>query len=280
MTDWLPDLFGVAKPVIAMLHLAALPGDPGYDTAAGIGAVRERARGELAALQEGGVDGVMISNEFSLPYLTATEPITAISMARIIGELLDEISVPFGVNVLWDGRASIDLAHATGARWVREIFTGVYASDFGLWNTNIGEVARYRARLGAGDVRLLFNIVPESARYLADRDLESIARSTVFATAPDGICVSGLTAGTPTDSQALQVVKSIAGAVPVFVNTGVTSDNVAEQLEIADGAIVGTHFKRDGRFENPVDGARVTEFMQSVAQLRRASDVGLPRGSR
>ena len=41
---------------------------------------------------------------------------------------MTEIRVPYGVNVLWDARASIDLAMATGARWVREIFTGVFAS--------------------------------------------------------------------------------------------------------------------------------------------------------
>ena len=181
MTNWLDEVFAVRKPVIAMLHLSALPGDPGFDSAAGIRAVVDRARGELAALQEGGVDGVMISNEFSLPYLTKTEPITAIAMARIIGELLPDFSVPYGVNVLWDGRASIDLAVATGAQWVREIFTGVYASDFGLWNTNVGEVARHRHRIGGDGVKLLFNIVPESAVYLADRDLASVTATTVFA---------------------------------------------------------------------------------------------------
>lgn len=215
MPNWLDTMFPVTKPVIAMLHLSALPGDPGFDSTAGISAVVERAARELDDLQEGGVDGVLISNEFSLPYLTHTEPITAISMARIIGELLPHLTVPYGVNVLWDGRASIDLAVATGARFVREIFTGVYASDFGLWNTNIGEVARHRARIGGGDVKLFFNIVPESASYLADRDLGSIAATTVFATLPDALCVSGLTAGAPTDLQSLAIVKGAAGDVPV-----------------------------------------------------------------
>ena len=104
-TTWLDDVFATKKPVIAMLHLAALPGDPAYDGAGGIAAVVRRAREELDELQAGGVDGVMVSNEFSLPYLTKTEPITAITMARIIGELLPAFEVPYGVNVLWDGRA-------------------------------------------------------------------------------------------------------------------------------------------------------------------------------
>src|SRR4051812_32142364 len=130
MSDWLAELFPVPKPVIAMLHLSALPGDPGFDTQRGLRGIGDRARKDLAALQEGGVDGIMVSNEFSLPYLTQTEPITAITMARVIGELLPDITVPYGVNVLWDARASIDLAVATGAQFVREIFTGVYASEF------------------------------------------------------------------------------------------------------------------------------------------------------
>jgi membrane complex biogenesis BtpA family protein len=267
-TTWLDEVFGVRKPVIAMLHLSALPGDPGFDSAAGLSAVVDRAKAELDALQSGGVDAVMISNEFSLPYLTKTEPITAITMARVIGQLLDDISVPFGVNVLWDGRASIDLAVATGAKFVREIFTGVYASDFGLWDTNVGEVARHRARIGGANVKLLFNIVPESAQYLADRDLASITRTTVFATKPDAICVSGATAGAPTDTDALKVVKSAAGEVPVFVNTGVRAENVATQLSIADGAVVGTYFKKDGKFENAAERSRVEELMGAAKEFR------------
>lgn len=273
MSNWLGDVFSAPKPVIAMLHLNALPGDPGYDTRAGMRGVVDRARRELDRLQEGGVDGVMLSNEFSLPYLTRTEPITATTMARVIGELLDEIRIPFGVNVLWDAQASIDLAKATGAQWVREIFTGVYASDFGLWNTNVGEVARHRARIGAEDVRLLFNIVPESATYLADRDLASITRTTVFASLPDGLCVSGPTAGAHTDLQTLTTVKAHAGDTPVFVNTGVRADTAAAALAVADGAIVGTYFKRDGVFENETDVERVRELMSVVYRLREQASL-------
>ncbi|NYF29553.1 BtpA/SgcQ family protein [Microbacterium sp. JAI119] len=268
MPNWLPEVFGTQKPIVAMLHLAPLPGDPGYDTAAGVAAIVNRAKGELDALLSGGVDAVLISNEFSLPYLTKTEPITAITMARIIGELQGELAVPYGVNVLWDGRASIDLATATDAAFVREIFTGVYASDFGLWNTNVGEVARHRHRIGTANVKLLFNIVPESAAYLAERDLGAIARSTVFATNPDALCVSGLTAGAPTDTQSLAIVKENAGDVPVFVNTGVRASNVADQLSVADGAVVGTYFKQDGKFENRADRARVEELMGAAKAFR------------
>jgi len=267
--DWIKYIFGITKPIIAMVHLEALPGDPSYDPQKGMQWVVDRAREDLLALQAGGVDAVMFSNERSIPYMTKVEPITTISMARVIAEVNVELSIPFGVNVLWDARASIDLAVATGAKFIREIFTGVYASDFGLWNTNCGEVVRHQHAVHGQDIKLLFNIFPEASVYLAGRDPASIAKSTVFNTRPDGLCVSGLTAGIETDTQILKQVKDAVPDTPIFTNTGVNLANVGEQLKFADGVIIGTTFKRDGFIWNEVDKLRVTEFMDQVRSLRK-----------
>jgi membrane complex biogenesis BtpA family protein len=234
---WLKKIFNVEKPIIAMCHLAALPGDPGYDVEKGLDWVIERARKDLRALQDGGVDAVMFSNEASLPYLTQVEPITYVTMARVIGELRSEIHTAYGVNVLWDPKASIDLAMATGAMFVREIFTGVYASDFGLWNTSCGEVLRHQHAIHAEHVKLLYNIVPEAAVYMGHRDICDIARSTVFNNRPDALCVSGLIAGAEASIDILRQVKEAVPDTPVLANTGVRVDNVQKQLEVADGAV-------------------------------------------
>lgn len=266
--NWMNEMFGVRKPIIAMCHMLALPGDPGYDSEKGLDWVVESARRDLCALQDGGVDAVMFSNEASLPYLTRVDPITYVTMARVIGELRAEIKVPFGVNVLWDPKASIDLAMATGARFVREIFTGIYASDFGLWNTNCGEVVRHRRAIHADHVRLLFNIVPEAAVYLGQREVGDIARSTVFNNRPDALCVSGLTAGIASSAETLRLVKKAVPDTPVLANTGVRPENIRQQLEVADGAITGTTFKRDGYIWNEVDVRRVREFMKLACDCR------------
>ena len=265
---WMREVFGTKKPIIAMVHLEALPGDPSYNAQKGMEWVVERAREDMLALQRGGVDAVMFSNERSLPYMTKVEPITTICMARVVAEIKHELDIPFGVNVLWDATASIDLAVATGAKFVREIFTGIYASDFGLWNTNCGEVIRHQHAVHGQDVKLLFNIFPEASAYLANRSPESIARSTVFNTRPDGLCVSGLTAGIETDAQILKLVKSAVPDTPVFANTGVKLSNVEEQISIADGVIAGTTFKREGYIWNEVDEQRVKEFMEKVKSFR------------
>lgn len=265
---WIENVFEIKKPIIAMCHLQAMPGDPNYNSEKGMDYVVEMARKDLLALQDGGVDAVMFSNEFSLPYLTKVPTGTTAAMARIIGELKRDIKVPFGVNVLWDPIASIDLAAAVDAKFIREIITGVYASDFGLWNTNVGETVRHKHHMSAKNVKLLFNIVPEAARYLGNRDICEIAKTTVFNNRPDALCVSGLTAGAETDTQILSLVKKTVPDTAVFCNTGCRLENIEQQLSVADGAVVGTTFKIDGKFENGVDQSRVKEFMDKVKSFR------------
>jgi hypothetical protein len=114
----------------------------------------------------------------------------------------------------------------------------------------------------------LFNIVPESAVYMAERHIVDIAKSTVFVSQPDALCVSGLTAGTETSLETLKQVKDAVPDTVVLANTGVRPSNVEQTLAIADGAVVGTTFKRDGYIWNEVDVARVRELMRKVRGLR------------
>ena len=74
--------------------------------------------------------------------------------------------------------------------------------------------------------------------------------------------------GEPVDRSNLKTVREAVPDVPVFANTGVSIDNVRDILAIADGVVIGTHFKVDGNTWNPVDGERVKRFMDAVAKLR------------
>ena len=82
--SWLKEVVGREKAIISMLHLQAMPGDPGYNKEKGMKWIVEKAKEDLEALQEGGVDAIMFSNEYSLPYLTEVRRETVASMARII----------------------------------------------------------------------------------------------------------------------------------------------------------------------------------------------------
>ena len=268
-SHWLSDLTGAKKPIIGMAHLPALPGTPLYDAAGGMGHVRDWVRRDLEALQAGGIDAVMFCNENDRPYRLDADMASVAAMADVVAALRGELSVPFGVNVLWDPRATLAVAAATGATFCREIFTGAFAGDFGLWVRSAGDAFRYRREIGAESVRLIFNINAEFAAPLAPRPLADVAKSVVFSSSPDAVCVSGPITSQPADASGLaEVAGAIEGrGVPVLVNTGFKAANAKELLAYADGAIVGSSLKVDGVTWNPVDRARVAELMKVVRSV-------------
>jgi hypothetical protein len=261
-------VFGTGKPVIAMVHLGALPGTPLHDADAGVEGLVEGARRDLAALQAAGVDAVMFGNENDRPYELAVDAASTATMAYVIGRLRAEIAVPFGVNVLWDPMATMALAAATGAAFVREIMTGTYASDMGVWAPDAGRALRYRDRLGRRDLAVLYNVSAEFAWSLDRRSLADRARSAVFSSIPDAVLVSGQITGEAAAMEDLAAVKAALPAVPVLANTGVKHATVAEVLRIADGCIVGSALKEGGDTWKPVDPVRAADFMARARAAR------------
>lgn len=260
--------FGTDRPAIAMVHLGALPGTPLYDADAGLEGLVDAARSDLKALQDAGFDAVMFGNENDRPYEFNVDTASTATMAYVIGRLQSEITVPFGVNVLWDPRSSIALAAATGAAFVREIFTGTYASDMGPWTPDAGAALRYGKRLDRGDLLTLFNVSAEFADSLDRRPLADRARSAVFSSIPDAVLVSGAITGEAAKMEDLEAVKSALPATPVLANTGVRHDTVAQVFGIADGCIVGSALKVDGHTWNAVDADRAADFMARVRAAR------------
>ena len=154
---WTEEMFGVKKPILAMLHLDALPGDPLFKYGSDMNTVVEHAREDLHALQDGGVDGIIISNEFSLPYQRQMDRVTPAAMAYVIGCLRSEIRVPFGVDAISDGMACIELAAAVKAQFVRGTFCGVYVGDGGFYNNDFSAVLRRKAALHLDDLKMLYS---------------------------------------------------------------------------------------------------------------------------
>ncbi len=266
---WTEELFGVKKPIIAMLHIRALPGDPLFKKST-MAEVINHARNELHALQDGGVDGVLFANEFSLPYQHKADAVTIAAVTRVVSELRKEIKIPFGVNIVLNPMATIDTAAALEADFVRSTFTGAYIGESGITDTDVAAYTRRRSDLGMDHIKMLYKVNPESDAYLCERDIKKITKSLLFHCFCDGLCVSGDSAGSETNLDIIEEVKSVSDDVPVFCNTGCTAENIIEKLKIADGACVGTAFKVDGKFKNFVDSQRVINFMDKVKEFRRS----------
>ncbi len=268
--NWLTELTGVTKPIIGMVHLPALPGTPLFDANGGMKAIREWVKEDLDALQAGGIDAVMFCNENDRPYRLDSDFASVSAMADVVGTMRENLSVPFGVNVLWDPRATLAVAKATGAAFCREIFTGAFAGDFGLWVRCAGDSARYRREISAENVRMLYNINAEFAAPIAPRPVADLARSVAFSSSPDAICVSGAITSQAANASDLELVaNAVKGTgVPVLINTGFKASNAETLLTFADGAIVGSSLKVDGVTWNKVDSTRVKELMAEVRRIR------------
>lgn len=264
----LKQTFGSAKPIIAMVHLPPLPSAPLYDPRGGMKKIIESCAKDIEALQAGGVDAIMFGNEGDRPYLLKASPATLAAMAFAVGELKRLIKVPFGVNYLWDPVATVALAVASGASFAREIFTGIYDSDMGLWAPDAASALRLRADCHRADLKLLFNINAEFASPIGNRPIAQRAKSAVFSSLADIVLVSGPMTGQPAETADLKLVKDALPDTPVFANTGVNIDNVADVLKIADGCVIGSHLKVGGNTWKNVDKTRVKRFMDKVRKIR------------
>lgn len=259
------------KTVIAMAHIGALPGSPLYDADGGMDRLIENVINDVEKLQSGGVDAIMFGNENDRPYELSASMEGAVAMSAVVSAVKPVLKVPFGVNYLWDPYATVAIASATGATFAREIFTGLFASDMGLWEPNAAKALRLRRSLGRPDLKLLFNINAEFAASLDTRPIAMRAKSAVFSSLADVLLVSGPLTGQPAEMSNLRSVREAVPDTPLFANTGVNIDNVTDIMSIADGCVIGTHFKIDGDTWKQVDGDRVVRFIDKLRALPSAA---------
>ena len=266
--SFLKELFGTEKPIIGLLHLRPLPGDPFYPDGCSMADVVEAAKADLEALQDGGVDAVLVTNEFSVPYEKAVSPVTTAAMGYVVGALSREFSVPFGAVAIYDGNATMDICAATDASFTRCVFTGAWSGDLGIVDRDVARTLRHKRELRLDDLKLFYFITSEGEENIGGRSAADQAASLQFNCRPDAYVVGGSGPGRPATAALFSEVADVSGDVPVVCGTGCKEANVAEVLEHCSGAFVGSSFKRDGVFENPIDRDRVASFMAKVRSIR------------
>ena len=84
----------------------------------------------------------------------------------------------------------------------------------------------------------------------------------------DAIVVTGEGTGKETPLDKIKRFREKIGDFPLVVGAGVDSYNVMGQLKIADGAIIGSYFKK-GYTWNHIDPFAVKNFMEIVRDIRR-----------
>jgi uncharacterized protein len=261
----LTEIFRVSKPIVGMVHCWPMPGAPGY-TGYGVQTVVEHAVRDAEALAEGGVDGLIVENMWDVPFRAGShiQPESIAAHAVVAAAVGRAVDLPLGINVVHNGGvALLGIALAAGASFMRVcMFTGAGVWDAGDWDEGCAaDLMRRRAELRAEHVKIFADVDKKHSVRFPGIDLATHVEWTRFFGA-DALIVSGRMTGDAPDLEKVREAKALAGDTPVLIGSGTDESNVAAFLGVADGAIVGTSLKVDGRCENPVDVDRVRRLVE------------------
>src|SRR4051812_44033524 len=263
----LNEIFRTSKPVIGMVHCWPLPGAPGY-SGYGMQAIIDNALRDTEALAEGGVDGLIVENMWDIPFRAGphVQPESIAAHAIVARAVRQALDLPMGINLVHNGGvALLGIALAAGADFIRVcMFTGAGVWDAGEWDEGCAaDLMRRRKDLGAEHIKILADVDKKHSVRFPGIDLATHIEWTRFSGA-DALIVSGRMTGDAPDLAKVRFAKSLAGDRPLLVGSGASAENIAAFLSVADGVIVGSSLKEDGRCEAPVDPARVRRLVEAA----------------
>lgn len=261
------NIFASRKPVIGMVHLLPLIGSPNY--AGSVKEIIDRAVRDAKTLERAGFDGLIVENYGDVPFYPGNVPAETIAcMTRVASEVVAATSLPVGVNVLRnDAGAALAIAASVGARFIRtNVHVGVTTSEQGFLLGKAHQVLRYRSTLQSKC--LIFADISVKHSYpLVEQSVDDLVKDVSERGLADAVIVTGQRTGEGINMDFLEKVVGKTDR-PVFVGSGISSENITAILEIADGVIVGTSLKRESKTSNPVDAHRAEKVLKAAGAAR------------
>ncbi len=261
-------IFTTAKPVIAMIHLDALPGTPA--SRMNLKAIEARAVAEAEIYRHAGVHGLMLENMHDTPYLRGGVGSEIVAAMAIISRRVKEAAqLPCGIQILAGANVeAVSVAHAAGLDFIRaEGFAFAHVADEGLIQSSAAELLRHRRRIGGERVQVWADIKKKHSSHAitADVGIGETAHAVEFMRGDAVVVTGAVTGDAPQRADVLAVKKKTR--LPVYLGSGVTAKNLAGFYAAADGFIVGSEFKEDGDWSRPVAPGRIEKFMSAHRKL-------------
>jgi membrane complex biogenesis BtpA family protein len=252
------------KLFIGVIHLKPLPGSPRWH--GNLETVINHAVLDATAYDRGGAHALFIENFSDVPFAKAcVGPETVAAMAVVARVIREHTKLPIGFNVLRnDAKAALALCAATGASFIRvNVLSGAMVTDQGIIEGDAHNVLRYRQHL-CPNVQILADVHVKHGEPLGDASIGDTARETVERGLADAIIVSGIGTGFQTDFADVELVRRALPQGRVLIGSGITTHNVGEYMRHADGFIVGSSLKFNGRIAAHVDQKRVAALAKIV----------------
>lgn len=265
-------LFKTAKPVIAMIHVGALPGTPASRLT--LAEIEAQAVREAKMYRAAGVHGIMLENMHDTPYLRGqVGPEIVASMALIARAVKVTSDLPCGIQILAGANVeALAVAHAAGLDFIRaEGFAFAHVADEGIIESSAAELLRYRRRIGADQVQVWADVKKKHSAHAitADVGIGETAHAVEFMRGDLVIVTGAMTGDAPQKRDVLEVKGHTQ--LPVYLGSGVTATNLKQFFAAADGFIIGSEFKAGGHWTGAVDPKRVAAFMAVHGRQTKSS---------
>lgn len=249
--------------VIGMVHCLPLPGTAGFD--GDYQKIIDHAVADAVTLERAGVDAVIVENMGDTPFTAylSTAQIAALSAAAYA--VRQSVKLPIGIDAAFnDCKASLSIAGIAGADFVRvPVFVDTVLFSDGIIKPAARECIDYRKQLGLEHVKILADVQVKHAHMLLPYITMEQSAKEAADNGADGIIVTGSVIGEETPLEMIQRVKKVVN-LPVLAGSGVNASNIKTQMEIADGAIIGSSLKEGGVLTNPISYDLVKAVMDGL----------------
>jgi hypothetical protein len=260
-----------SKFLAAMVAVLPLPGSPLYD--GDDQHVIDQALSDLERYKNAGVDSVLFENDHDLPYIQPPLDEKAIAlMTTIVKAGRERFAGPIGIQMLEAANlTSLEIAAEADLDYIRvEAYVFAHVGGSGVINGSAGKILRRRREFDAGHIRVFADVKKKHGSHSLTIDLDikdEIMQAEFFMA--DGVIVTSQFTGINPDKNDLLKAKS-ATKLPVLIGSGMTADNIQEYLPLADGFIVGSCFRKGGKFLEKLEPERLHQFMQVFVPARNA----------
>ena len=260
------------KFLAAMIAVLPLPGSPLYD--GDDQKVVDQALADLEVYKEAGVDSILLENDHDLPYIQPPLDEKGIAlMTEIVKEVRKRFDGPIGIQMLEAANImSLEIAAEADLDYIRvEAFVFAHVGGSGIINGSAGKILRRRKERKAEHIKVFADVKKKHGSHSLTIDLDikdEIMQAEFFLA--DGVIVTSQFTGINPDKNDLIKAKS-ATKLPVLIGSGMTAENIQDYLPLADGFIVGSYFRKDGKFLEKLEPERLNKFMKVFVSARKST---------
>ncbi|HXQ35449.1 MAG TPA: BtpA/SgcQ family protein [Anaerolineales bacterium] len=258
------------KFLAAMIAVLPLPGSPLYN--GDDRRVMDQALADLDVYKKAGVDSILFENDHDLPYIQPPLDKKGVAlMTKIVRAARERFDGTIGIQMLEAANiTSLEIAAEADLDYIRvEAFVFAHVGGSGIINGSAGNILRRRKELQAEHIKVFADVKKKHGSHSLTIDLDikdEIMQAEFFLA--DGVIVTSQFTGINPDKNDLIKAKS-ATKLPVLIGSGMAAENIQEYLPFADGFIVGSYFRRDGKFLEKLEPERLHKFMKVFDSERK-----------